>query len=178
MFTPHGYYRPKLGWGALGGPGNLGGMGDFGAEDNTPSFTPPSGWTVIQGPVLITADNQVDYASGDLRECGVKGLAVEIPSAGGGVVYAPPVGWYGVMMQQDTGSAGDEQYMSDTVWIDPGSRKSYQINACTESSTSSESGGGITGGETWTPIQAGTSGLVIAGAVIAGGLLLWKFLKK
>lgn len=174
MFMPYSHYRPKLGWGSLGGLGGLGGLGDFGAFDPSAAFTPPAGWTVQRGPVPITAENQLEFVSDYVTNCGLASLAARIPLPGsGGDTYAPPVGWYGVNLMQPAGSAGEEQYATDVVWINPSAGKAYQLGTCRISDVTN-----ITTGEEDQPVAAGMSGMLVVAAVVGGGLLLRKLFGK
>ena len=173
MFAPYGYYRPKLGWGALGGPGALGGVGDFGAEDNTPAYSPPSGWVIALGPVLVTESNRSQFGTandGVISNCGLKSVAVLVNG-----VYLPPVGWYAVTIERDTGERGtDDDFTIDTVWISPAGG-SYQHIACGGGASGTE---GSSGKDTWSLLGSDLTGLLVVGGVVVGGVLLWKTFNK
>lgn len=171
MFAPYGYYRPKLGWGALGGPGGLGGVGDFGAEDNTPSYNPPSGWSVVRGPELVTESNRDAFGTandGVISNCGLKSVAVLVNG-----VYLPPVGWYAATIERSE-SEGEWSISIDTVWINPAGG-SYQHIAC---GGGASGGAGGTGRDTWSSLPSDLSGLLVVGGVVVGGVLLWKMFNK
>jgi hypothetical protein len=171
VFAPYGYYRPKLGWGALGGPGGLGGIGDFGQEDNTPAYSPPSGWGIALGPVLVTESNRSQFGTASdeaISSCGLSSVAVLV-----GGVYVPPVGWYAATIERNTGE-GEWNISIDTVWINPAGG-SYQIYACGGGSTGSAGGSGK---DSWSPLGSDLTGLLVVGGVVVGGILLWKAFSK
>lgn len=161
MFAPYGYYRPKLGWGALGGFG----------EDNTPSYKPPSGWGIALGPVLVTESNRGQFGTASdeaISGCGLSSVAVLVDG-----VYVPPVGWYAATIERDTGE-GEWNINIDTVWINPAGG-SYQINAC---GGGSAGGAGSSGKDTWGLLGSDLTGLLVLGGVVVGGVLLWKTFNK
>ena len=136
-------------------------------------FLPDSSWKQDE-VIAVTAENQDQFANGlGSGLCSLTPQVTRLESYGDPAMYAPPVGWWVVLISKSDGT-------QDQLWVGPNGSPATQVGPCASVEGSYDASGNTrpiapasSGGGGGGPTTAGVSFLTVA-LLLGGGYMFYK----